>query len=54
MRIKKIIKILRKYKDERGTWRIVYEGRYLQFVANGYQAPQIIRGFIKSVEKEIN
>lgn len=50
----RFIKIIRKNKDERGTWRLVYPYggmRYnLKFVANVKQAAGIIKGFIKSVE----
>lgn len=60
MRIKKfiityrILKILRKHRNERGTWALRYGIRRLKFVANAPQASRIIRGFIRSVEKEIN
>ena len=54
----RFIRLIKKYKNVRGTWKLVYPHkglRYdLEFVANAKQAQKIIKGFIKSVKKEIN
>ena len=47
------IKIYEKYINERVTYDMIYsyEGLIyrLKFVSNGYQAPKIIRGFVKTI-----
>ena len=60
MRIKRfiatyrILRMIKKMKDVRGTFEVRHGIKRLKFVANARQAAPIIRGFIISVEKEIS
>ena len=52
LRNRKFLRTVKKHTGERGVWNGCYNGRNIRFVATTYQASQIIRGFIKSVNED--